>query len=173
LEVLVDEATIKLNYAVTEEEMLDGLRTHDQHNSFSRWRRVKMGLLFLVGGAALTAITRSWLWIVCWPVLGLIFHWIEVRLTRRRQVKRLYSDPEFGQPCTIELDEEGVHIVSSRSDSRYSWSAFKALCETPTAFLLYTNPFNFMITPKRAFADEAQMSEFSEMVNRHIGQGGA
>jgi hypothetical protein len=50
------------------------------------------------------------------------------------------------------------------------WQAFEGFRETPNLFVLYTSPLAFLIVPKRAFADAAQMDAFRGLALNRVGK---
>jgi hypothetical protein len=67
-----------------------------------------------------------------------------------------------------DISETGIKTDNGVSSSEMKWAAFRRHLDRPTLFMLYTSEFYFHIVPKRAFAGEAQVEEFRELLRRHI-----
>jgi hypothetical protein len=67
-----------------------------------------------------------------------------------------------------QVNDAGVVVDSGHSRSEIGWPAFRRYLETPALFMLYVSEFSFHMIPKRAFADEAQIEEFRDLLRRHI-----
>lgn len=62
----------------------------------------------------------------------------------------------------FEATLDGVTMTSADTVTRWQWSAFSRMTECERTFLLETDQNHFVIVPKRAFSDAAQMNEFRE-----------
>lgn len=69
-------------------------------------------------------------------------------------------------PARIHYDQEGFHVEDSTSRIRYPWSQFIGYLENKSAFLLYINPRQYKIIPKRALKNRAD--EFCEILRAKV-----
>lgn len=61
----------------------------------------------------------------------------------------------FGD-IVVNISDEGVHIMTSNSESTVPWSRYQRWLESDKVFLLYMGERTFNIIPKRVIAPEQQ-----------------
>ena len=77
--------------------------------------------------------------------------------------------PALKRRTRVQADEQGISFSSELSNSRTSWAAFEKWAETPTLFMLYSQPRLVHTVPKRAIpADE--LEHFREILSQRVRQ---
>jgi hypothetical protein len=71
---------------------------------------------------------------------------------------------------TCWADEEGFSQQTINTDLTVKWPALIKFKETRNLFLIYPSKHMCYLIPKRAFADESQVKEFRELLDRKIKQ---
>jgi len=91
---------------------------------------------------------------------------------QRRGLYKLWEiQPPLGRPHQADFSDYGVIVSDAYVRTTSQWQAFEGLRETPNLFVLYTSPLAFLIVPKRAFADAAQMDAFRGLALNRVGKG--
>jgi hypothetical protein len=90
---------------------------------------------------------------------------------RRRGLHKLWEvQPPLRRPHQAEFSDYGVIVSDPYVRTVSKWQAFEGFRETPNLFVLYTSPLAFLIVPKRAFADEAQINGFRGLAMNRVGK---
>lgn len=90
---------------------------------------------------------------------------IKARARRRRADRQLAAR----QPHVLELQEQGVLLSLDRVQTLWRWEAMDQVLDTPTAFLLrFPRARKWLILPKRAIADAADVAVIGEMLQSQI-----
>jgi len=98
---------------------------------------------------------------VLWAVLILA---IGPRLTARRIAKGI---PGAGQPRTMTVSDEGVHVRSNQNESRWAWTSMVGWNAGKQVFTVFVSPISFFPVPKRAMTD-AQQEGFRSLLKQHV-----
>jgi hypothetical protein len=99
--------------------------------------------------------------IVC--VVGIVGIWRAS--TPLAQAKRTFATQKsLGGEQLLEATPDGMTMISADTVTRWQWSGFVGMIECERAFLLERDRNHFVVVPKRAFADSAQVAEFRELV---------
>jgi hypothetical protein len=80
------------------------------------------------------------------------------------------SDPLNRARYVAEADDNGIVYRSTESELRFSWSQFRALCETRRVFALALGRSSFCWVPKSALREAGAVEAFRELANRHVGR---
>ena len=75
------------------------------------------------------------------------------------------------RPHQVEFYDYGVIVSNAYVRTTSQWQAFEGFRETPNLFVLYTSPLAFLIVPKRAFPDAAQIDAFRGLALNRVGKG--
>jgi hypothetical protein len=78
--------------------------------------------------------------------------------------------PPLRRPHQADFSDYGVIVSDAYVRTTSQWQAFEGFRETPNLFVLYTSPLAFLIVPKRAFADAAQMDAFRGLALNRVGK---
>jgi len=109
-------------------------------NFFSFWTPLFIGAYFLLAlGVRNYQEKRVW------------------RRTGERQVQQRWA-----------ISDAGIKRDWGHARSESSWSAIHRYRDEPTLFLLYKSEDSYLVVPKRAFSDPAQLAQFTELLHRHI-----
>jgi len=85
-----------------------------------------------------------------------------------RSAKKSFTARAFREPVSYSFTPEETRITSAIGSSQISWSAWTAVRETSTLYLLYYAPNLAMLVPKRFFADRSQIAEWEGLVESRI-----
>jgi len=101
---------------------------------------------------------------IAWAFMS--FFWWLLTISITRQPHRLWRDqPNMHRPKTLDVTETGFTLSDTVSRLSYDWPAIDKVVDTPTAILMYVNPVQFYIVPKRAFTSDAELDAFWRLVN--------
>jgi hypothetical protein len=90
---------------------------------------------------------------------------------QRRGLYKLWEvQPPLRRPHRADFSDYGVIVSDAFVRTASQWQAFEGFRETPNLFVLYTSPLAFLIVPKRAFADAAQLDAFRGLVLNRVGK---
>jgi hypothetical protein len=83
-------------------------------------------------------------------------------------LRRAYKNNRvFQHDFSADISEDGIHLASVNSETRYKWSGFVRWRESDSVFMLYLSELNFVAFPKRAFAP-GEIDQFKELLRFHI-----
>lgn len=108
------------------------------------------------------------------PGFGLLFIFSGViqfyspRISAWMITRRYFANPELAGNITIEADKTELKSTSRAGDGALKWEEFTRWLESNEAFLLILYKGNFLIIPKKAFADEARINEFRDLIKEKI-----
>jgi len=94
--------------------------------------------------------------------------WVSFPLTQAWLVWR--GTPSVKEVVRCWADEESFRLQTTNSDTAVKWPALIKFRETRKFFLIYPSKRICYLIPKRAFADESQVKEFRELLDRKINQ---
>ena len=90
---------------------------------------------------------------------------------QRRGLYKLWEvQPPLRRPHQADFSDYGVIVSDAYVRTTSQWQAFEGFRETPSLFVLYTSPLAFLIVPKRAFTDPAQLDAFRGLVLNRVGK---
>ena len=69
---------------------------------------------------------------------------------------------------SLEVNENGIETFSANISGQYSWPGIVGAHEEPEHFIIWVNMVLGLSVPKRAFADQAQMDEFRNILAKNI-----
>ena len=84
-------------------------------------------------------------------------------------VRKIHNQESSGLaigPRSISITPEGLTEVSEHTTMQERWPGIRQVEDTPSALYFFNGPTSAYILPKRAFADEAQVSAFLAAVDR-------
>ena len=130
-----------------------------------------LAVLATAFGIVLLATAGLQWWTVVWlvpaPLNGLI-RLILAPLAVRYMFRRM---PKFHERTVLRFSEEHIDYKTASIDSTLAWSLFTELIEDEELFLLrYKAPRSYAVVPKRAFASQATIVEFRDLVHRKLGR---
>jgi len=83
----------------------------------------------------------------------------------RNLFRRLAGAAEHTQ---VEISEEQITATSRATAVRIEWNRFVRAKESPGAFLLYCDADQYILVPKRAFRDNADVAAFRSLVGEKV-----
>jgi hypothetical protein len=176
LQQLCRHATIllvmKIVYRVSEQDFADA---HDLFAANEPWyRRYSRGFLLWFGASVLGAdvyylIIRPGRDIALLAMgLAVGFSLLYCGFALRYYFRRAYrKDHRFKHEFAADISDLGIHIVTPFSDGLVRWNAFVRFLESNKIFMLFIAPWNFIVLPKRAFA-QGEITEFKSILQRKI-----
>jgi hypothetical protein len=168
---------MKIAFTLTEDDLFEAIR--------ARWRkeqRRKAGralVLFVIFQLVVVllgigTIQRGNIFggvvvITLFPVSFLLLLWFQSRKRRSFAKKQFSSNPSMQSPSEIVSNEEGISGKDSLTGWVHRWEAFVSYLESDNLLLLFVSDVSSHILPKRAFADEAELQAFRELLASRIG----
>jgi len=104
-----------------------------------------------VGGLALAA--------------ALVF--LPLAYSRWRWVRQFRASRSWSGPTTLIFDDNGVELRGEGTQSRTSWTQYRALGESSRFFTLNTSSKDLLVIPKSALS-MLQIEELRSVVNAHL-----
>jgi hypothetical protein len=100
------------------------------------------------------------LFVILWPTFFFLGRW---------QFRRGWKgQPSLELHQRWDISDAGIKTDNGTTSSEMKWTAFRSFLDQPTLFMLYPSEFSFHMVPKRAFADDAQVEEFRDLLHGHI-----
>jgi hypothetical protein len=166
---------MKIVYRVSEQDFADA---HDLFVGSERhWYNSRRSLPWF--GASVLAAESYYLIVEPHREIGLVVIGLAVGLSLlysgfalRLYFRRAYQkDHRFKHEFTADMSDEGIHIVTPLSDGLVKWNAFERFLESNDIFMLLITQRNFIVMPKRAFA-QGEIAEFRSLLQRKIASTG-
>jgi hypothetical protein len=169
----LDFVPMKIVYRISEQDYMDACDLF-RDNEKPWYRRLSRRLMPWVGAFVLAMLALyviivpqrdpGFVFISC--VVG--FFLLYCGFALRRYFRKAYrKDHRFKNDFSAEVSEQGVHIVTSFSDSQMKWNSFVRFLESETIFMVFIAEWMFRIFPKRSFAP-GQADEFRTLLQRHL-----
>ncbi|MDQ1617022.1 MAG: YcxB-like protein [Actinomycetota bacterium] len=129
---------------------------------------VAVGLAIVVLGVLAHSATLAVLGVLA-PLLMLLF---VVRSSKRRGASLWRSSPTFQLPTSAVVGSDGIVMSTGGVQRTYAWSAVGQVRETPGTFMLELTGEDgptFLLLPKRACRDEAELSGLAGRLDQRSG----
>jgi hypothetical protein len=129
---------------------------------------VTVGLAIVVLGVLAHSATLAVLGVLA-PLLMLLF---VVRSSKRRGASLWRSSPTFQLPTSAVVGSDGIVMSTGGIQRTYTWSAVRQVRETPGTFMLELTGEDgptFLLLPKRACRDEAEMAGLGGLLDERSG----
>ena len=162
---------MKVEFRISREEDLEAVRVNSRVKEKRDWNRyvgyaaVSLGLLVLANGAAGLrfvapfALMGLGLWIIIRPV------WLAYSEIERRW--RIYDEAKMF--VSVEADENGLRMRTPARQMEWQWTSFSRFVESASLFMLYQQGGELAASiPKRSFGTPQELSEFRELLKRHL-----
>ena len=107
------------------------------------------------------------IFLVLMPLAKLYVKW-----RTRALLKRMLSEGEnsgFYGDCTINLDEDGIRETKSTGETMRKWSSVEKIVVAPEYLFIYSSGIEAFVVPRRAFALDAEFSDFVAYASDHSG----
>jgi hypothetical protein len=101
---------------------------------------------------------------------GLLLMYLGIGLLIRFRIWLMLSrNPDIAlSEYTIEITDMGVHHSTSEADSNIKWEFFKHVLESTKYFLLAKSEDTYVIIPKRAFLENADVEQFRDHLKTRL-----
>jgi uncharacterized membrane protein len=168
---------MRIVYRVSEQDFVDA-RDLFVTNEKPWYRRLSRRLLPWIGAFVLAAQVfyliverhRDIGLVVIGFVMG--FYLLYCGLALRRYFRRAYQkDHRFKHEFTAEISDDCIHLVTPFSEGLVKWTGFVRFLESNDIFMVFIAAWNFLVFPKRAFA-QAEIAEFRSLLQRNIASAG-
>ncbi len=164
---------MKIVYRVTEQDFVDA-RNLFVANERPWYPKLSRHLLPWIGAFALVA---QLIYLIVEPhrdiglvVIGFVIglYLLYCGFALGRYFRRAYQkDHRFKHEFTAEISHDGIHIVTPFSDGLLKWNGFVRFLESKDIFMVFIAPWNFLVFPKRAFA-QAEIAEFRSLLQENV-----
>jgi hypothetical protein len=159
-----------IEYRLQFEEYVEAVQTHCRSsNHLVRWifglGIILYGLclcIFVLVG--LRAIILGILFLLI-GILIIVFGFPPSKFFLKHQWKKI---PELNDIVSFDFNLDEITWKNTHSQGTTNWSLYKKYIESKTLFLLYQQTNLFVIIPKRAFVDEAQLNQFREILQEKV-----
>ena len=146
----------KVEHQLTFDEYLEGQRAYIKTSPFTYYIYWVLGLLGIfvgvIGIVVVPGVAASYIVVLLgtYVVLSVSFFY-------RLRVTRIWKkEPSINKSLTVEISEDGLHVVSSHEDGRIKWSAFTHFMETKSLFIIFRQRNMFNAIPKRVFSGSSE-----------------
>ncbi|MFD5318540.1 YcxB family protein [Streptomyces sp. NPDC127098] len=181
--MMVDEREaprpLTLIYTPVAEDFRVALRTRRQTFERVQWQAARLPIFFLVVMAMLFAIVADNLRYRFLPVVVLSVCsglWVLARgIAAHRQARGFGGHAAVTGECRITLDASGIQTVTAETSSVVNWAYFLCHVETERHFVLFgpQQGATFIPLPKRAIAEEGDVSYLRALLDRYVNCGDA
>lgn len=149
-------------------EHIHAARVYDARGIFGKGNKIVAVILALVGAWMVYMAGLQW-WTVIWFALVPI-EWFDLLSIRPLQVLVQFKiNPKYRETYRLEFDDTGLRFKTATVDSKLAWNHFNRVIESDKVFLLIYGKMMYSVIPKRAFASEAEIDDFRQLLNRNIG----
>ncbi|HTX92959.1 MAG TPA: YcxB family protein [Anaerolineales bacterium] len=165
------EPSLSFRFIPTKEDFIKTTRAYQLRRTETRTLLVIFSFLFLMGaiGSIVFRLNLSLgpLFTMLWLPLYLLVIFV---MNPRMIGRQVDANERLRTEVTWTVDAQGVHLASKFAQVQMDWRSFQALVETREYFLLtYSgDKRKYQIVPKRAFASDAELSAFRELVSISI-----
>ena len=97
-------------------------------------------------------------------IFGLVTRFVVRPIWIRRD---FHKHPNFGRPCHLVIDDDGLHLTDEVSQSHKKWLAYTKYRETPNLIVLQLGARLVDVIPKRAF-EAPQLDQFKELLQEKL-----
>ena len=167
---------MEVRFTTTPQVLYGAQRAIAHHIPWMRWLApfvsvgfplAMVGLTLAYGGTVLGALRGTWIAIVGVPLyflvgLPLLQRWAAGRTLR--------NTPAFQGEQVYRIGPSGVPLENGVSASDIGWGALVKVAETRAFFLLFQSKAMALFIPKHAFAGEAEMEQFRQLVAVAVGE---
>ncbi|MBP0017276.1 MAG: YcxB family protein [Cyanobacteria bacterium SBLK] len=158
---------MKIEFRLTVRDYQEAFKAHWKQQKKYYFYRVVVGLLlitsiltFLLGDLA-GSIVYLLLAIIFIPVVNWINN-VSLKAAWKNQTDTLK------QPMTIEATADSLSIEGESFQSVLQWKLYNKFIETTNLFVIYEEKNLLRIIPKRAFANDEELSEFRKILQENI-----
>lgn len=163
---------MRIVYRVSEQDFADA---HDLFAANEPWYRRYSRRSLPWFGAFVLAAEVYYIMVVPHTQIGLVvmglavgFSLLYCGFALRHYFRRAYQkDHRFKHEFTADISDEGIHLVTPFSDGLVKWNGFVRSLESNNIFMLFVAQWNFIVLPKRAFA-QGEIIEFKSFLRRKI-----
>lgn len=152
---------MEFSYTITLEEYVEALKQRAilfgkrKNYYYTSWRAPVLLVFCLAVGLLLSQLRGTsayifWSFLIAFYGLGLAYK----ALICPRLIRKSYEQQKSGFDLRMTISETGLEAESLGGESyaRYRWAAFMKQAESKSVFVLFFNPSQFVILPKRAMA---------------------
>lgn len=159
---------ITASYTLTESTFLPAFKWH--HLPLRRSGKVVGGIAAAMCVVAVLAFMSSTPTLPLNPLVAVIPAMIVVLavgigwLSKRHYVSSIKKSTSYGKRIQFRINEEGVKVDASDSQTRHDWSAYSYSLLTPDGILLYLSNRTFQWLPKSSFTSQPDYSLFLDLI---------
>lgn len=175
---------MELNFDQTVEDVIAFNLFQMAHSPKSRHQSLRWRILvsivfalFVSGTAWFTYRAFDPLWLGIGMLAGLIFFLVYPWFYRQADAETLRKwleagkdDAMFGAQ-TVVVSQEGLITRDRAGESMTKWAAVQNVAQSEKHLFVYTSSARAIIVPKRAFASEHDLEEFTRLVDKYRQQG--
>lgn len=161
-------AEIILRYQLTEDEVIDAMRTRILRSWSVRLlflAAILFALITLVINLATGDVTMIIMAIAPIVLVGGLFVFFYYSPYTRA---RLRNEPRFFIEQHWRFGEDDIDHKTQHGESHQTWSTYTKAGETPHFFFLFLNQNQIAPIPKRAFANAQEQTRFRELLKRKL-----
>jgi len=99
---------------------------------------------------------------------ALAFYLVFTRIVTAYQAKKVYTkSPILSNEVSLRISGKGIRHDKKAEGNTMPWETFSKYKKNDTYYLIYTNPHQFNVIPKRAM-NEAQIKEMNEYLEKYL-----
>jgi hypothetical protein len=169
-QALVTLVDIRIVYRVSEEDFIETRKVFAKNEKWvrrlSRRTMPWMGALTLSLVPVILIFGRDRVDAVPLALMGA--YGVYCGFALPRYFRKLYrKDKRYQNEITVDISEDGVHVVTPTTDTRMKWNAINRFLESDKIFLLFHSEWSFSVVPKNAFGP-GEVDSFRDLLRRKV-----
>jgi hypothetical protein len=166
-ETFAGAAAVVVEFQLTEDEVVTGLRSQVLRNGRLRLLFVVGVLLTLLG--VLSTVTIDVLFGVVFGLVGVLYVALTSTLVVVGPRRAWRRNPVLRGPQLIAYSPDGIYARSTVAESRSQWRVYAQMIETDRCYMMrLANRKAYVFVPKRAFRSSTDETAFLNLVGMHM-----
>lgn len=129
---------------------------------------ILIGLFLAVTMGSAARIIRSIVFAILFLAIGFGFLYF---YSLPKKWKQLFAQQKLlHDEMKYVISDDGIHATTPMGEGRLPWDTIIKWRENKDLFALYQSDVVLHIIPKRSFASEDDVSQFVEMLKKHVGE---
>jgi len=157
----------EVSYHLSEREFLAGCAALWAYRAVGRAGNFAAAAIVASGGALLLGAGVPGLWGPALIFCGALFIALDLWRTHLWRGHYRRSRGLRGQ-IILRLTAEGVRVWDQAGERVLRWQQFQAFAQTEVFLFLILSPRQFLIVPVGAFADQASLASFADVLSRRV-----
>jgi YcxB-like protein len=166
-----ESSSLVIHFRLTPEEFINGQHLYlraiaPMSQRICHQAKLPLGAVLIVLSCVGVALGQTEVIVLPVLTLGLYLILLRYGLFTRRMRKAYAKYPNLQGEQRYEFSEAHIFSRAQYSDGNIGWELITKYAESATLFVIQLAPRMFFIIPKRAFAEEAQLQPFRDLLAR-------